>query len=82
MAEGVELKELEQADSKMLADHIARVTLNMIHTLYGSDRARFRRMNRLVLAAIPPALKAEIKSDDARTNIIAWRKHRKARTKI
>jgi hypothetical protein len=82
MTEGVEYKEIEQADSQMIAEQLARVTLNMIHSLYGADRVRFRRMSRLILAAIPPALKAEIKSDEAFTRSGLWRAHCKARGKV
>jgi hypothetical protein len=79
MAEEGEHKELELADSQMIAEQMARVTLNMIHALYGADRARFRRMSHLILVAIPPALSAEIKNDEAFARIGLWRVRRKLR---
>jgi hypothetical protein len=59
-----EHKEIEQTDSKMIAEQIARNTLNMIHSLYGSDRARFHRMSHLIRDALPSALSAEIEMDE------------------
>jgi hypothetical protein len=82
MAETAEDKDAEQADSQMIAEQIARVTLNMIHTLYGTDRVRFRRMSHLILDAIVPALTIELKNDDAFTNICQWRMHRQHRQKL
>jgi hypothetical protein len=72
MTDGVEHKEVEQADSEMIAQQLARVTLNMIHSLYGTDHARYQRMSGLILSAIPPALNAEIKGNQAVTRNSPW----------
>ncbi len=73
--------DIELTDSRMIADQLARVTVNMLHSLYGNDDEQMKRMGHLLIGAIPSALSAEISKDATTTRNSPWRTHRKSRTR-